>query len=175
MGIRGTHFYTVATAKNNSCQESIPHILFMRHNKNDYPHVISQMSGSLRHESHMSILLRESSLDVLPAELLHIIASCGQDIYCTLVKSYPRFARLITAEIRLEYMTKFGFDYYISAKSTRWTRNGKLHRADGPAIMWTDGDCEYYINDERHRTDGPATIWKTIGCVVYYIRGKPPY
>ena len=30
------------------------------------------------------------------------------------------------------------------------------HREDGPAIEYSDGHKEWYINGERHRTDGPA-------------------
>ena len=34
-----------------------------------------------------------------------------------------------------------------------------LHREDGPALTWDDGDMEWYLNGERHRTDGPAVDW----------------
>ncbi|MDE1834752.1 MAG: hypothetical protein KGH64_05445 [Candidatus Micrarchaeota archaeon] len=34
--------------------------------------------------------------------------------------------------------------------------NGKLHRTDGPAIEYANGDKEWYLNGQRHRTDGPA-------------------
>ncbi len=37
--------------------------------------------------------------------------------------------------------------------------NGKLHREDGPAIEWNDGDKEWFINGNRHREDGPAVIY----------------
>ena len=33
---------------------------------------------------------------------------------------------------------------------------GQIHREDGPAIEWFNGDKEYYINGKRHRIDGPA-------------------
>ena len=33
---------------------------------------------------------------------------------------------------------------------------GKLHRIDGPAIIWPDGSEAWYQNDVLHRTDGPA-------------------
>ena len=36
---------------------------------------------------------------------------------------------------------------------------GDLHRTDGPAIEWPNGDCEWYINGVSHRTDGPAVEW----------------
>ncbi len=33
---------------------------------------------------------------------------------------------------------------------------GRYHREDGPAIEWTDGDREWWLNGKRHRLDGPA-------------------
>jgi len=37
-----------------------------------------------------------------------------------------------------------------------WYRDGKLHRADGPAIELSDGTKAWYIDDKLHRVDGPA-------------------
>ena len=39
----------------------------------------------------------------------------------------------------------------------RWYQNGKLHRLDGPAIEYANGDYKvWYRNDNYHRLDGPA-------------------
>jgi len=39
----------------------------------------------------------------------------------------------------------------------RWRLpNGKLHREDGPAVEFSDGYKEWWINGLRHRADGPA-------------------
>ena len=39
----------------------------------------------------------------------------------------------------------------------RWKLpNGDLHREDGPAVEYTNGDKEWWLNDKRHREDGPA-------------------
>lgn len=35
---------------------------------------------------------------------------------------------------------------------------GLLHREDGPAIEYNNGDKSYYINGKLHREDGPAII-----------------
>ena len=37
-------------------------------------------------------------------------------------------------------------------------RNNKkrLHRIDGPAVIYKDGSKVWYINDKIHREDGPA-------------------
>ena len=37
-------------------------------------------------------------------------------------------------------------------------KDGKLHRSDGPAVIWADGYKAWYINDKLHRTDGPAYL-----------------
>ena len=37
-----------------------------------------------------------------------------------------------------------------------WYLNGQLHREDGPAIEHADGYKVWYLNDKRHREDGPA-------------------
>ena len=39
---------------------------------------------------------------------------------------------------------------------TEWYQNEKLHRVDGPAIEYVNGDKFWYLNGDRHRTDGPA-------------------
>ena len=45
-----------------------------------------------------------------------------------------------------------------------------LHREDGPAIEWANGDTEWYLNGERHRDDGPAVEWAN-GDRFWYIHG----
>jgi hypothetical protein len=38
----------------------------------------------------------------------------------------------------------------------KWYQNGELHREDGPAREYSDGDKEWYFNGKRHREGGPA-------------------
>ena len=40
----------------------------------------------------------------------------------------------------------------------RWYQNGDLHRTDGPAIEDADGTKGWYQNGLLHRTNGPAVI-----------------
>jgi hypothetical protein len=41
--------------------------------------------------------------------------------------------------------------------STEWrNEKGQWHREDGPAVEWSNGDEEWYINDKLHRINGPA-------------------
>jgi len=36
--------------------------------------------------------------------------------------------------------------------------DGKMHKEDGPAIVYDDGREEWYFNNKKHREDGPAVI-----------------
>ena len=38
----------------------------------------------------------------------------------------------------------------------------EYHREDGPAIIYCNGDKEWFLNGKRHREDGPAFDWP--GC-----------
>jgi len=42
----------------------------------------------------------------------------------------------------------------------RWYQNGKIHRVDGPAIEYPNGSRWWVINGQFHRTDGPALEMK---------------
>ena len=53
--------------------------------------------------------------------------------------------------------------YYILKENgtKRYYNNlDQLHRVDGPAIEYSNGDKSWYLNGLRHRTDGPAIDWK---------------
>ena len=45
--------------------------------------------------------------------------------------------------------------------------NGNLHRNDGPACEYLNGDRIYYLNGKKHRLDGPA--------VSYFTNSNPRY
>jgi hypothetical protein len=45
------------------------------------------------------------------------------------------------------------------------------HREDGPAVEYTDGDKEWFINGALHREDGPAFEYANDGNA-WYINGK---
>jgi len=49
--------------------------------------------------------------------------------------------------------------------------NGKLHNENGPAIVCANGDKLYYINGKLHNANGPAIVWAD-GDKWYYINGK---
>ena len=54
--------------------------------------------------------------------------------------------------------------------------DGKMHRTDGPALVFTDGESkkvEYWaIHDELHRTDGPAIVDHSSRRYEYYLYGE---
>ena len=66
--------------------------------------------------------------------------------------------------------------YYVTvsvAGTTCWYKDAKcniLHRENGPAVEWVDGDKFWWQNGRRHRTDGPASEWAN-GTKAWYIDG----
>ena len=53
----------------------------------------------------------------------------------------------------------------------RWYLNDLLHRIDGPAVEYANGDKEWYLNDKLHRTDGPA-VERSNGDKFWYLYNK---
>jgi hypothetical protein len=52
-----------------------------------------------------------------------------------------------------------------------WYKNGKLHREDGPAIEYSNGEMRWFQNNQPHREDGPAII-ESDGTQWWYQRGE---
>ena len=52
-----------------------------------------------------------------------------------------------------------------------WWVNGKPHRTDGPAVEFHDGHKEWWLNGSPHREDGPA-VEGSKGYNAWYINGK---
>ena len=52
------------------------------------------------------------------------------------------------------------------------TKNGSdYHRLDGPAVEWSDGSKQWWINNKLHRLDGPAVEWLD-GRKAWYVNDK---
>lgn len=49
--------------------------------------------------------------------------------------------------------------------------NHKLHRDNGPALIWNDGSVEWWQHGRRHRVGAPALIY-TNGAEEWWINGK---
>ena len=67
-------------------------------------------------------------------------------------------------------MTEYKVKVY--STHTEWFNlEGKLHRENGPAIEFANGDKSWYINGQRHRIDGPAIEFAN-GDKSWWINGK---
>jgi hypothetical protein len=65
-------------------------------------------------------------------------------------------------------------DPYIASLSDgtkMYYKDGKLHRANGPAVIKADGREEWYLNGELHRIDGPARV-DTYGDEELFVSGR---
>ena len=109
-------------------------------------------------------------MDLLPVELLHVIASFDVRAYKNLL-AIPFFARSLNPSIRTDYMIEFGYSVKITKYSIEWYRNGERHRDNGPAIEFTNGTKCWYLNGEYHREDGPAVEYSN-GYKIWYLNGK---
>jgi hypothetical protein len=54
----------------------------------------------------------------------------------------------------------------------KWCKHGELHRTTGPAIVRSNGDKEWWVNNRRHRnpSDGPA-VELASGYTEYFVNG----
>ena len=52
-----------------------------------------------------------------------------------------------------------------------WYQNGQLHREDGPAIEHANGSRTWFVNGQLHRTDGPAIEYANGNCE-YWVNGQ---
>jgi hypothetical protein len=61
--------------------------------------------------------------------------------------------------------------YYKYEDGEYWYLNGKWHREDGPAVIYSDGHQEWWVNGKCHREDGPAVIGSN-GYQEWWVNGK---
>jgi hypothetical protein len=63
----------------------------------------------------------------------------------------------------------------VTENKTAFYKNGKLHKEDGPAIIWKYHVCsrkaEWFLNGKRHRVGGPAIEYQSGWCE-YWEFGK---
>jgi len=52
-----------------------------------------------------------------------------------------------------------------------YTKDGKLHREDGPAVIYYDGSQCWYKDGKCHRKNGPAVIYSD-GSLFWFKYGK---
>lgn len=53
-----------------------------------------------------------------------------------------------------------------------YNEHNDLHREDGPAIEYTNGDKEWYLNGKLHREDGPARLIRNETHQEWYKNGQ---
>ena len=63
------------------------------------------------------------------------------------------------------------FYYKDGTTSSEHDRSKALHRTDGPAIEYADGDKIWYVDGKLHRTGGPA-VEQANGRRSWYVDGK---
>ena len=51
----------------------------------------------------------------------------------------------------------------------RWYKEGQLHREDGPAVEWVNGDKCWFKEGKYHREDGPAVELANGDKLYYYL------
>jgi len=87
-----------------------------------------------------------------------------------IVKVYPNGNRLWCNE-KNQLHREDGPAVEFTSGTKEWFINGKRHREDDPAVEWVNGDKEWYIKGKRHREDGPAIEYAD-GSKVWYLNGK---
>jgi hypothetical protein len=58
----------------------------------------------------------------------------------------------------LESLLGFAVESDEDGEAIVFRENGKIHRVDGPAVEWQQGDLQWYSHGELHRDGGPAVI-----------------
>lgn len=69
------------------------------------------------------------------------------------------------------YTVKVEYQQCGKVYRTRWYMNNELHREDGPAVEFFNGDKSWYKEGKRHREDGPA-IENADGSKFWFKEGK---
>lgn len=67
---------------------------------------------------------------------------------------------IVYKEVKDGKQTGQGYEKIVNGKDNIWYRlNGQPHCADAPAVSLISGYEAWYINGKLHREDGPAIIW----------------
>lgn len=71
------------------------------------------------------------------------------------------------AECQLRNMWRIDGIYHkdLTQVASVWYFRGKIHRIDGPAVIYPDMTEEWWLDDKLHRDDGPAEIRDDGTCV----------
>ncbi len=104
----------------------------------------------------------------LPIEILAIITTADLDTFLAALKAPgigPKLCHEYVQNYAKNAFTIISRDY----NSIKYYLVGRLHREDGPAILYDDGDFNYLRLGRLHREDGYACFIN--GNKLYYIKG----
>jgi len=62
-------------------------------------------------------------------------------------------------------------DWFYYNNPKRYWNGYLVHREDGPAVEWCDGDKEWFLEGKHHREGGPAVEYSN-GDKYWYLNGK---
>jgi hypothetical protein len=77
----------------------------------------------------------------------------------------PKYTDTVSGEELYINVDSYGSTYYFKDK-----KKSIQHRVDGPAIEFTNGSKEWYVEGKRHRLDGPAVEYDN-GSKMWYVDG----
>ena len=107
----------------------------------------------------------------------YVHRAVNMPVLVNIAQSFPRWMAPWQARIKDQKIVSN--EYFDSGKTdilddgTKIWRNrgGQIHRIGGPAIEFSDGSREWYVDGLAHREDGPAIDWKS-GEKRWFIKGE---
>lgn len=89
--------------------------------------------------------------------LICLFSLVGGLIFGVFIANFGIFIISVVRRFRINSHKSYNLPEILKFEDyTVYLLGGLPHRKDGPAIEWTNGDREWYINGELHREDGPA-------------------
>jgi hypothetical protein len=99
--------------------------------------------------------------------------ACDDFEYPSLVSEITQLValRMISLRNNLWYVSDDGYKVKVTSEKVKIYKNESLHREDGPAVVFSNGNQWWYKNGKRHRDNGPAIIYAS-GAQMWYEDGK---
>jgi len=61
---------------------------------------------------------------------------------------------------------------YEPGKKVWRNSSGQIHRIDGPAVEFSNGGKEWWVNGQKHRMNGPAAEFDLYGIKAWWVNGQ---
>ena len=106
-------------------------------------------------------------IDLIQYVILRFVSYFELDYILPCFRLTPKEIALIKYKIykqRIQITKQYG--------RTIYTIDGKRHRLDGPAVETTDGNKEWWANDEKHRDNDLPAVEYANGYKAWYINGE---